>query len=255
MEYNWNADILGDTVRVTSRSTDSKGVRFNAGGDRTDPMILFKADDGKPEIIDRTTDQFNQEYQLVSKNTSSTINGKSNEKQFVTVIEGSFDLGKLIQHGIVANVTLAQLNAEINRINNDLSNSTSFTHAGWGDLAKYNNFDHGEQGDIKANGHLLNGMIFTHIEGVGLVTSDFVGNVVYGYVASAHQNLRTTFRDGDRLQRGGVDDPYDSYALLLGDIAGRNRIGLTVSSFSTSIYMKKTATASGHYWNIQYQTK
>ncbi|ATL49407.1 hypothetical protein COR50_20730 [Chitinophaga caeni] len=85
----------------------------------------------------------------------------------------------------------------------------------------YNNFNHGEQGDIKAKGNLLDGYQLTVYTGTDgkqqLIRSDLLGNFVFGFMAQEHgQTFKTSRGQGDFLQSEGVDDRLDTYFLLLG---------------------------------------
>jgi hypothetical protein len=92
---------------------------------------------------------------------------------------------------------------------------------GWGGISIYNNFNHGEQGDVKAKRNLLDGFqltVFTGADGKSsLIRSDLLGNFVFGFMAQEHgQSFKTSREQGDFLQSEGVDDRLDTYFLLLG---------------------------------------
>lgn len=195
----WFKDPLGDTIIVNSNTKNKDGSAYT----------MFKLDNGKKDLLTQTYDQF--------KNTGVQWYAKD-EKNYAEMI---YLNPNLVKDGKAKGVTASEFATKINSINTTLHKSTSYKLFGWGKTSIYNNFNHGEQGDVKAKGNLLDGYkltVYTSADGkLQLIRSDLLGNFVFGFMAQAHgQSFQTSRSQGDFLQSEGVDDRLDTYFLLLG---------------------------------------
>jgi len=195
----WFSDLFGDTIVVNSNTKNKDGSSY----------MMFKLDDGSKNVITQSYDEF--------KKTGVQWYAK-NEKKYAEMIYLNPNLAK---DGKAKGITAEQLVTKMNSIIIKLHNSISYKFFGWGNISIYNNFDHGEQGDIKAKGNLLDGYQLTVYTGTDgkqqLIRSDLLGNFVFGFVAEEHgQTFNTSKRQGDFLQAEGVDDRLDTYFLFLG---------------------------------------
>jgi RHS repeat-associated protein len=195
----WYKDPLGDTIIVNSNTKNKDGSAYT----------MFKLDDGKKDLLNQSYDQFKktgvQWYAEKEKNYAKMTYLNPN----------------LVKDGKAKGVSAKQFATTINSIRTVLHKSTSYSLFGWWTPSIYNNFNHGEQGDIKAKGKLLDGFqltVYTGSDGKQqLIRSDLLGNFVFGYMAKEHgQTFQTSRGQGDFLQAEGVDDRLDTYFLLLG---------------------------------------
>lgn len=166
-------------------------------------------DNGKSEFTDYNYNQFrNSGLQWYSKNLDNYAPMLSMNPN-------------LVKDGKAIGITAQDFASTTNQVRRDLHNSTSYNWFGWGNISIYNNFNHGEQGDIKADGKLLDGYQLTVYTGANgqqsLIRSDLLGNFLFGFMAEEHgQSFQTSRNQGDFLQSEGVDDILDTYFLLLG---------------------------------------
>jgi hypothetical protein len=170
---------------------------------------MFKLDDGKKNISTQSYDQFKksgiQWYAKKEKNYANMIYLNPN----------------LVKDNKAKGITSKEFANKIQEIRTNLRNSISYKVFGWGNISILNNFDHEEQGDIKAETNLLDGFQLTvYMNSSGeqqLIRSDLLGNFVFGFIAEENkQSFITSRSQGDFLQSEGVDDRLDTYFLFLG---------------------------------------
>jgi RHS repeat-associated protein len=223
-------DALGDTVNVFSGALNSDGGKWQAGQDR---LFLFSLDDGSESVNDIT---FNSnEYKELDPQWEA-----ENIDNYLPMLD--LNTSAFLDYGAGALLTPSQLKGFLSTSQLKLHSSSSYKLFGWGNLSKYNNFDHGKQGDIKSDGSLLDGTFLTLYNPFGakptIVRTDNIGNFVYGAMSEAHgQTFIESRSDGDFLQSGGKDDMLDTYFLYLGHQAVKARI--IPSTFNKSAVLPK----------------
>jgi RHS repeat-associated protein len=241
----WFTDPLGkDTISVTSASIDANGIKLGQKGfDKNNPLVLFTAYTKDKFKGSLTFGQFSQRYQTVAENYTFLGNSGENISFSFAQILSVNHQGKGFNSAVIT-VTLDQLNSLRNTAIKDIDD----TYTGFSKWNKYENFDHGEEYDIKAEDNLLKGFRLAYIPDIGIFESNFLGNVLFGSVASKYQTLGRTLYEGDYLQNksvimgvsvpDNVDDPIDSYALSIGFKFGRN--GFSKSTFTTKLRLTKS---------------
>ena len=231
-----------NTVKVYSGLIDKNGKKISENVELKpqEMLLLFSTNVDKVLMGEEhlSFSDFNNQYQTVAQHVTSTYN----EKIFAQFVSANKEIKYFSL--AVKTVTLAELNSVRKRAVNFLNENKNSSKS-W---LKYNYFNHGSQFDIKADGKLLDGQRAIYIDGVGVFTNDFVGNLFYGSVWANFQVLERTLYDGDFLQKrdetcpyDGSDDPYDSYALMLGHMYARDEI--KKSSFNAKVTMTKKVTA------------
>ena len=259
----WFADPNGaDSINVTSGSLDSKGRdEDHKDFDKSNMLLLFQAyvDNGKSGTRTMPLSDFNGQYQTVGKYIEFKVDGINVAKEFATVLCANYDDPSFSK--AVPTITLAQINEAKNngiRMWEDSYNPNS-------DVFKFDNWSGGEDLDTKADGKLMDGypIIFVPGVGQGIFRSDFIGNVIYGSAWAKYQPINRTLYDGDYAQkmfaykskwlRGGIDDPEDGYAILLGHwTAGKNITAATL--LNVGIHFQKSTLRKTTYGNINKYT-
>lgn len=199
-----------------------------------DPYYLDEDDNLKPSYK-----VFLNKFTITQGNVFGEINQRPNNRfptKVETVIPVAMDLELMVEIKISA---LERLRQEAVKTIKGSFKPIAF------DKVKY--FDHKAKFDVKHA--LLKDRAFVFIEEVGLFESDFIGNLFYGAVMANFQHLDNTLNDGDLLQSTGVDDPLDSFGIIVGYIYGKN--GITKNTFNNikSVSLYKRTVKEGMYYH------
>jgi RHS repeat-associated protein len=229
-----------DTFNVVSSKLNSKGenLEYNEDGSLKkgqERMFLFSVYTKDNQKKDMTSRDFLNKYQMIYNDRfpvssfSSTVNGKS--KGIRTYAEFLFaNSNELLLKKAMFVTSLSDFNIILSKVRSSFPN-------GLNTFQKIAYFYHGKTYDYKET--VAKGYPITYVKGIGMFESDHLGNILYGNVVG---NLTDAIHDGDFLQDGGIDDPYDSYSLALGYTA---YLKLTKDDMIRVFAFKKTVITIG----------
>jgi RHS repeat-associated protein len=252
------ADPNGDdTVDVKSRKFDATGkIKGQKGFNKDNMLALFSA--YTPE-----------------KTGANDANGNPTENRyslFSDVFNNKYSISTDQAFGYLNDVLISRIPASVLSINKkspffynavartNIQTLESLRQAAVGtlkgrwlsplDLDKLKYFNNNAQYDIKSK--QLKSFAYTYLDGVGLMESDYIGNIFYGSVMSNFENLSSALYDGDFLQRTGIDDAYDSHAIIIGYKFGKQALTLSTFQSIQRVQLDKFSTAQGKYFQ-QYK--
>ena len=139
---------------------------------------------------------------------------------------------------------------DIESLRSEAVKTLNGSYLGWlfsRSIDKIRYYNSGNKYDIKSS--LLKGRIYSYVDGVGIIESDFIGNMFYGASMGNLQTLGGCLHDGDFLQDTGIDDVFDSHAIIVGYRYGRT--GITINTFKSisNIVLDKSTISNGKFYH------
>jgi hypothetical protein len=241
-----------DTLDVKSRVFDVNGKRKGQKGfDANNMLTLFSAysvektgaNDANGNPTERRysifSSDFNNKYSISTDQAYGYLNGARISRLPASVIA-------INNNSPFFNNAIATIN--IQTLESLRQEAVSTLKGRWLsplDLDKLKYFNNGSKYDIKSK--QLRSFTYTYLEGVGLTESDYIGNVFYGSVISNFESLSSALHDGDLLQRTGVDDVFDSHAIIVGYKFGKKALTLSTFQSVQRVQLDKFSTSQGRY--------
>lgn len=252
------ADINGaDTIDVRSTKYDVNGkTKDQKGFDKSNMMILFTAHTDEKSGKDMYGEAmevrksmnaipFNQKYTISGALARGELDGDLISRTPASVLsinmkhkEAFFDA---ISH-VNVNSLESMRKAAINTLDD--------SKLGWLFMRGYDKwryFRGGATYDIKSK--TMKGRIFSFVEGIGMMESDYIGNLFYGSVMAGYQSLGSTLHDGDFLQDTGIDDVFDSHSIIVGYRYGGNGISIETFKAIKNIVLEKATISNGKFYH------
>ena len=246
-----------DTIDVKSKTFDINGKRRGEKGfDPTHMLSIFTAhtyeksgadENGKRYEIRRSmnSDKFSNQYSISGADAYGEVDNQRDSRLPASVM--ALNNKSPFFNNAVVFINIRTLESLRQEAVSTLKNRW-WSLLDW-DKIKY--FNHGTQYDIKFK--LLRSFPYAYLEGVGLIESDYIGNLFYGSVISNFESLHSALFDGDFLQRSGTDDAFDSHAIIVGYKFGSQKITIHTFQSIKNVILDKATYINGkayHEYNI-----